>query len=210
MVRLAKPGKELHYFDRFWEGEVPADFAERYHALFPRPEGSITGEWTPRYMLDFWALPLLKRAAPEAKILVMLRDPIERYRSGIEYERRQIDESDQVWELSRVSEAVYRSMYFEQLRHVFASFEPAQVLVLQYERCKADPIGEMQRTHRFLGIEPLGELPEKAVERKRPPAEKPELPAAHRAELILRLRDDVERLAELVPSIDLALWPDFS
>jgi hypothetical protein len=101
-------------------------------------------------------------------------------------------------------------MYYEQLRHVFANFDPAQVLVLQYERCKADPVGEMQRTHRFLGIEPLAELPERAAERKRPPASKPELPERYREELILRLRDDVARLAALVPSIDVGLWPDFS
>ena len=210
MVRLAKPGKELHYFDRFWEGEPPADFAERYHRLFPRPEGSITGEWTPRYMLDFWALPLLKQAAPEAKILVMLRDPVERFRSGVEYERTQVAENGQIWELSRLSEAVYRSMYYEQLRHVLGTFDPGRVLILQYEHCKADPVGEMQRTHRFLGIEPLPELPEKAVERKRPPASKPELPEAQRAELIARLGDDVARLAALVPGIDLSLWPDFA
>ena len=210
MVRLAKPGKELHYFDRFWDGEVPADFVERYHALFPRPEGSITGEWTPRYMLDFWALPLLKQAAPDTKVLVMLRDPIERFRSGIEYERKQVADNDQIWELSRLSEAVYRSMYFEQLRDVLASFDAAQVLVLQYEQCKADPVGQMQRTHRFLGIDPLGELPDKAVQRKRPPADKPELPGPHRAELIDRLADDVARVAALVPSLDLSLWPDFA
>ena len=34
-------------------------------------------------MGDAWALRLIRRAAPDAKLLVLLRDPIERYRSGI-------------------------------------------------------------------------------------------------------------------------------
>ena len=68
----------------------------------------------------------------------------------------------------------------------------------------------MQRTHRFLGIEPLSQLPDKAVQRKRPAASKPELPDPLRVELLGRLRDDVARLAALVPSLDLGLWPEFS
>ena len=85
----SKPGKEIHFFDRFWDGrEVPADLPGAYARQFPRPEGELTGEWTPRYMHDFWALPLLKAAAPEARILVMLRDPVDRYRSGIAREQR--------------------------------------------------------------------------------------------------------------------------
>ena len=63
---------------------MPADFVERYHRNFPRPAGGVTGEWTPRYMYDHWSLRLLRRAAPEARILVILRDPIERYRSALE------------------------------------------------------------------------------------------------------------------------------
>ena len=42
----------------------PAEFVERYHAFFPRPEGAITGEWTPRYMVDFWTMRLLHARRP--------------------------------------------------------------------------------------------------------------------------------------------------
>ena len=42
MVREAKPGKEIHFFDRFFDGEAPDDLPELYARQFPRPEGSIT------------------------------------------------------------------------------------------------------------------------------------------------------------------------
>lgn len=210
VVRVAKPGKELHYFDRFWDGEPSDDFVERYHALFPRPEGAITGEWTPRYMVDFWTMQLLKRAAPDARLLIMLRDPIERLRSGIQRERMLADEAGKPFELSHMSEAVYRGLYCDQVRGVLELYPSDRVLVLQFERCRADPIGEMRRTQEFLGLEPLDEAPEKLQQHKRPPGTKPDLSEERHSELKRRFRDDVARLAGLCPEIDVELWPNFA
>jgi hypothetical protein len=210
VVRVAKPGKELHYFDRFWAAEPSGDFIERYHALFPRPEGSITGEWTPRYMVDFWTMRLLREAAPDARLLIMLRDPIERLRSALQRERMLADEAGTPFELAHMSEAVYRGLYHEQLLGVFELYPRERVLVLQFERCRDDPLGEMRRTQAFLGLEPLDEMPEKLRRHKRPPGTKPDLSPARAAELRRRLRDDVARVAGLCPEIDLGLWPSFT
>jgi hypothetical protein len=210
VVRIAKPGKELHYFDRFWAGEAPPDFVERYHALFPRPEGAITGEWTPRYMVDFWSMGLLREAAPDARLLIMLRDPVERLLSGIQRERMLADEAGIPFELAHISEAVYRGLYYEHVRGVLELYPRDRVLILQFERCRSDPMGEMRRTQEFLGLEPLDEMPEKLRHHKRPPGIKPELPEARIDELRRRFRDDVARLAGLCPEIDLGLWPNFA
>ena len=50
VARVKGRRKELHYFNRFWDGAVPEDMAAGYRALFPRPEGALVGEWTPRYL----------------------------------------------------------------------------------------------------------------------------------------------------------------
>ncbi|MEO8092280.1 MAG: sulfotransferase [bacterium] len=207
-VRESKPGKEIHFFDRFWDGrEIPADLASQYARQFPRPEGAITGEWTPRYMHDFWALPLLARAAPEAKILVILRDPVERYRSGIAREQRLAEEDGTPLEIAVVGDAVYRSMYAQQLERLFELFDRERVLVLQYERCSADPLAEMQRTQRFLGLEPLTEMPWLLVREHKPSQNKRDLRPELGDELAGRLAEDARRTAELSPGLDLALWP---
>jgi Sulfotransferase family len=205
----AVPGraKELHYFNRFWREEPPADFAGTYAQMFPRPPGAIAGEWTPRYMLDFWAPALLRRAAPEARLLVILRDPVERYRSGVE---RALRRSDGPIDLGRVSDAVHRCLYAQQLRRVLDHFPREQLLVLQFERCRDEPLEMLAKTWRFLGLEPMGELPGSMLEPGKQ-RQKPELPAAWRRELVARLADDVDDLARLFPDeIDLALWPDFT
>jgi len=207
-VRDVKPGKELHFFDRFWDGrQVPDDLAAAYARQFPRPPGAITGEWTPRYMHDFWALPLLHRCAPDARILVMLRDPVERYRSGLAREMRLAGEDGMPLEIAIVGDAVHRSLYSPQLRRLFELYPPERVLVLQYERCRAEPRAEMQRTQAFLGLEPLTDVPpdlDRQVGGRREPAP---LADELRAELGDRLADDARQTAGLCPDVDLSLWP---
>ncbi len=186
--------KELHYFDRFWNGDVPADFAERYHTFFPRPAGAISGEWTPRYMHDHWSIRLLREAAPEARLLVILRDPVERFRSALAaWPRRTALGRGRI--LDQIAVAVSRGAYAEQLSRLFDLFPREQVLVLQYERCVADPVAEMARTCRFLGLEPMSEPPQQLAKRSRPPNRKPELCSELHQDLVARLRFDVERLA---------------
>lgn len=207
VVRVEGRLKELHYFDRFWNGDVPADLAKRYHSYFPRPANAITGEWTPRYMYDPWSMRLLSEAAPEARILVILRDPVERFRSGFAARRRIGVSRGRT--LDELAAAVSRGAYTEQLRRVFDFFPRERVLVLQYERCTADPVGEMERTSRFLGLEPIAGAQQGPRERVRPPSGKPELAARMREDLVARLRHDVEQVASLCPEIDVSLWPNF-
>jgi hypothetical protein len=73
--------KEVHYLDQFSDGSRPAD-PGIYHAYFPRPEGLLCGEWTPRYMSDAPTAGLLAQHAPAARLLVLLRDPLARVSSA--------------------------------------------------------------------------------------------------------------------------------
>jgi hypothetical protein len=209
VVRPKGRKKELHFFNRFWDGSVPDDMAASYARLFPKPEGAITGEWTPRYMHDFWSLRLLARAAPEARIMVLLRDPVERWRSGTARAVRLAEEAGEPIRLVQFSDAVWRGFYFEQLRRLFDLFPRERVLVLQFERCRDEPLAEMARTCEFLGIQPFAELPA-TMTRERDPKEKPALPDEMRAELVELLSDDVSRTMELCPELDVALWKNFA
>jgi len=208
VVRIKGQRKELHYFNRFWDGEVPPDFARTYASLFPRPPGTISGEWTPRYMHDYWSLPLLREAAPDARVLVILRDPVERYRSGAARMVRLAEETGRPLRMIEITDALWRSFYHEQLKRLFELYPRDQVLVLQFERCRTNPGGQMEATCRFLGLEPFDALPSQLV-RERSPRDKPPLADRLRDELVARLSDDVRQLIELCPEIDPSLWPNF-
>jgi hypothetical protein len=107
-----------------------------------------------------------------------------------------------------ITDALWRSFYHEQLKRLFELYPRDQVLVLQFERCRAEPEAEMAETCRFLGLEPFAELPQQLV-RERSPRDKPPLPERMRAELVTRLSEDAANLADLCPRIDLSLWPNF-
>lgn len=204
--RAPGSAKEVHFFDRYCTDAAPADLAGQYHRHFPRPTGYAVGEWTPRYLYDFWVPPLLRQAAPGARFLVLLRDPVERFWSGVAHERSKPAPPDALF-LS--SDAYSRGLYHHQLQRLFRTVDADRVLVLQYERCSADPEGELLRTYEFLGLDvSQAVLPSFALRVNGTPPGGPELPARLRSALGEAYADDARALSQLVPDLDLALWPN--
>jgi hypothetical protein len=196
--------KELHFFDRSWEEPFGEADVERYARYFPRPKDGVTGEWTPGYLIDFWTPELLARAAPDARVLVLLRDPLERFRSGLTHQlatsRKPLIHRD-------IQGAFQRGLYAPQLRRVLAAFAADRVFIGQYEACRADPRGQLARTYGFLGLPPF-EPDDSAMAGEVNPTTraKYEPPASLREALVSGYAPDLEQLAELVPDLDLSLW----
>jgi hypothetical protein len=201
--------KELHYFDRFHGGGFTAADAAGYSAYFPRPEGRLTGEWTPVYMAAPWVPAMLAAAAPHARLLVLLRDPVERYLSGLQRHHRIALATEEPLKAVAPLDAFMRGLYHAQLRLLLAHFERSRVLVLQYERCVRDPRGELRRTYEFLGVRDLEFLPDLQAHPNRQ-ADKPELQADARRALVEAYATDVGALAHDFPEIDVSLWTNFA
>lgn len=203
--RVSGQPKELHFFDGLWERPWSAADATRYARYFPRPSGTVTGEWTPGYMIDFWTPGLIARAAPGARILVLLRDPLDRFRSGLTH-----TDDSKVTALSARDAAggFQRGLYAQQLRRVFDAFPREQVLVLQYEACRDDPAAELGRTFAFLGLREV-ELPPSTFSREFNPttATKVTIADGLRRALLDGYAVDLEGLRDLLPQLDLARWP---
>lgn len=196
--------KELHFFDRFWaqpfhDGEVAA-----YHAHFDAPPNLCVGEWTPRYLFDPWTPPLIAEAAPEAKLLVLVRDPIDRYRSGLTHALA-YDGSPPTGLVA--TEAFARGLYGEQLRRLLTYFPSSQVLVQQYEACVEDPEEELARTFGFLGLDPdfvPASLTDPVLTTV---SEKAPLPPRTADALADAYATDLDLLARLDLGLDLDRWP---
>lgn len=211
----AAPGrnKEVHFFDSYAAKDPEGDLSERYARFFPRPPGSIAGEWTPDYLYAPWNLSLLGEAAPQARFLIMLRDPVERFRSEISPALRGLAQSGlNALTMLSVGSSIFHSMYHVHVERAFRVFGRDRVLILQYERCLKSPLFEMQRTQRFLGLEPVAAVPPSIDVRERSqlryfPAERFEVPAWLSADLADLLTADVRKLASLCPELDIGLWP---
>ena len=196
--------KELHFFKPFWEGGFTPAEVSRYHRYFPRPAGKLAGEWTPRYMFDSWTPRTLAAAAPEARLLVMLRDPVSRYVSHL---ARQLDEGP-----GRAGRgpavagiALARSLYMTQLRGVLRHFPREQLLLVQLERSVLDPEAELRRTYGFLGLDHSFVPPEPG--RKVHAGGPMELDADMLEDVAQVVKVDAAELARTFPEIDLSLWP---
>lgn len=201
--------KELHYFDRFHAGAFTAADAAAYDAYFPRPQERLTGEWTPVYLAAPWVPAMLAAAAPEAKLLVTLRDPVERYLSGLQRHHRTARATDTPLNAMAPLEAFMRGFYHAQLTQLLAHFDRSRVLILQYERCVREPLAQLRRTFAFLGVQDIDFEPDLDAHPNRQ-AEKPELHPDARRALVDAYTPDVARLGESFPEIDLALWPNFA
>ena len=194
--------KERHYLSRFATAPFGADEVATYRGWFPRVEGTITGEWTPDYFSYPWVAPLLAEAAPDARVLVLVRDPVDRFRSGLTFRLRMGAPHTS----ATVADAVRQGFYARHLRRIHEFFPPERVLVLQYEQCRADPAAQLARTYAFLGLEP--HLPhEIRREVNVSGGEKVHVDPGAADRLADVYRTDAHELADLVPSLDLALWP---
>jgi hypothetical protein len=204
---------ELHVFDRFIDGWPTDGDIRAYHALFPRPQGHLIGEKTPDYLACHWVPRMLRQAAPDARLIVLLRDPVARYRSAMAMlERRHErfgDRPDYVFRQAIAADQFARGLYARQLRWVFAEWPSDQVLVLQYERCVEDMPGQLARTMAFLGVPPDALLSAPAAHAATGRSSATPIERERTALLVEHYRDDVLELLDLVPDLQLDLWPHF-
>ena len=210
-----KPGrKELHYLSGFPSGVMTEEQVQGYYARLPRPPGHVAGEWTPGYMAEHWVPRLLARVAPDAKLLVLLRDPVDRYRSAVSFPSRRPTGRTDGAEAAEQGPArqvyrnqAYRGFYCAQLRALLQHFPREQLLVQQHERCRAEPEAELRRAWAFLGVDPdAAELPEFS-EQVGQKVSRAELSPELREDLIAFWADDLAALGREFPEVDLALWP---
>lgn len=196
--------KERHFFGRYANRPFGPRECARYLDWFPRPPGRLAGEWTPDYIHLPWVPPLLARAAPQARLLVLLRDPVERFRAGLAHQRRDRGRLT----VETYHDAVTRGLYDDALGRWGAYFPPEQILVLQYERCVADPVGQLARTYRFLGLDPF--LPDGIRTRVNATNRPLDLDEDVRRRLVELYSPDALALSTRCPDVELNLWPNFA
>ncbi len=183
------PRKELLFFDyNFHRGadwyrkHFPLEATRReFEAEHGRP--FITGEATASYLTGYWVPERVRRVVPEVKLIVTLRNPIDRAFSAFQMSRRErLEECESfeqaialegerlAGELERVhSDPRYnpplppplgywsylqRSRYAEHVARWLEVFPREQMLFLRFEDIVADPSGALERAHSFLGLPP--------------------------------------------------------
>jgi len=148
--------KELHFFDN------PEHFdrgVEWYRRCFPRPswkdgQKSITGEATPYYLFDPSVAKRMAQVAPQARLIALLRNPIDRAYSHYQMQVKRGLESRTFEEAIEQQRSSYlpRGIYVDQLLRWFEFFSKEQMLVLKSEDFFEDPVETLKTVLDFLGL----------------------------------------------------------
>jgi Sulfotransferase domain len=151
-VGLPESTKETDFF--LWQYDKGLVW---YASLFRKCAAGVPiGEFSPNYFVSLEARERIAVDIPDCKIIITLRDPVERlyshYRKGYEqaYFLGTFEET-----LENRPDLLEWSRYAEHVRRWFDSFGRENVLVLIMDELKRNAQEFLDRVTRFIGVEPI-------------------------------------------------------
>ncbi len=150
----------MHFFDNRenWEKGI-----SWYGDLFRHPE-LLQGEKTPNYLPNHEAHERMASTVPHAKLIVCLRNPVDRAYSAWNHFNQAIEFSSKWgWQKQTFEKAlsgkkkvnkslIGNGLYAKHLRNLFSYYPREQVHIIISERMRADPTTEYHKTLDFLGL----------------------------------------------------------
>jgi hypothetical protein len=161
--------KEPYYFSphpytQQYAGGTITD-KDEYLSLFRHASGhTAIGEASPSYLWDPDSPKLIHQAAPAARIIILLRDPIERthshYLMKTKFSHKKMSFYDQLMSNNKSEEKGFDvskiylefSLYYEQVKRYFDLFGRDQVKVIIYEEFIKHPEESVNDVLTFLGV----------------------------------------------------------
>lgn len=166
--------KEVNYFTRFWQ-KGP----DWYRAHFPLTRRRVAFEASPNYLFHPLAAIRAAQTVPDARLIVLLREPAARARSHYDhmarlgFERRsftraletesrlvrdalaRFEEDEHVWQPMFLRYSyMSRGYYADQLERWLSFFPVEKILVLWSEHFFAKPAAALETVSEFLSIRP--------------------------------------------------------
>jgi hypothetical protein len=220
---IALPDKqEMHFFDDEEIFSQPVDY-ELLHRHFPpvarsttpkklgreKPFG-VAGESTPSYIYWKPAIERIWNYNPKIKLLILLRNPVDRAFAHWNMQRFKVREPLDFLEAvkqekSRITPPlsvqarrysyIDRGFYSDQLERVFKFLPREQVTVVKFEEFQKQKQQTLDSIFRFLGVEPLRRIRDK--DRNVVPYER-DMAAEERRYLYAIFGWDIAKLEELL------------
>jgi len=163
--------KEPDYFsdadiqnEGMYYGKNRIDTIKKYHSLFDdNSESKLKGEGSVSYLFYKNVPQKIKTYNPEAKIIIMLRDPIDRafshylmdYRLGLVSDSfEDIIDQKSVHKDAKLfyQQYIELSEYANQVKRYLDVFNEQDILFIEYEDLKMDVLGIVKKTYLFLGV----------------------------------------------------------
>ena len=228
------PLKETNYFalcdqELNFRGPGDGDYVnclsitreEAYRAQFEGVgDEPAVGEASPLYLYHAGAARRIHEAVPEARLLAILRNPVDRAYSAFLHLVRDGRETTRDFEVALSHEEAriqdnwehiwhYISMgrYYEQVKRYYDLFAPEKIKIFLYRDLRTDPHSVLRDTYRFLGVDEefQADTATRYNEASLPIEQRPPLLPEVRARLENQLSPDILKLQDLIGR-DLSHW----
>ncbi len=160
--------KEVHFFDRekYFLYDKP-DYSQYISSFKPGSDHIILGETTPIYMDWYTAPRRIWEYNPDMKLIILLRNPIDRAFSHWNMQRERgfdtlpfleaIQEEEKRRRLSlpwqnRRHSYLDRGFYSEQIKRLLAFFPKEQMLIMKSEELRDGPQWMLNKICQFIGV----------------------------------------------------------
>ncbi|MEQ9549037.1 MAG: sulfotransferase [Coleofasciculus sp. G3-WIS-01] len=161
------PVKETNFLEKNWEEiedqrKAKIDTFEKYCQLFTGVKDEIAiGEASPNYLFHYESSSeRIKRYVPNAKLIAVLRNPIDRaYSDYLMHIRDAIGKgkrtslSEQIKYRADKSFLILKGFYYKHLQHFYEEFDRDKIKVYLYDDLSKDPVEFMQNMYRFVGVD---------------------------------------------------------
>lgn len=140
--------KEQHLLHKVGDGRLEA---AEYLDLFP-DDGLLRGDWTPQYLRHASTPAIAARLVPDAPVFVVLRDPVERFRSAM----RLAATRGRSWPYPvPITVQTWTGMYADQLAMWAAAVGRDRMHVLVFEEVRTDPRAAVEGLWATVGLDPV-------------------------------------------------------
>jgi hypothetical protein len=210
--------QELGWYAKFFSGSYDDRW---YSSLFTGQEGSVTGEITPAYsVLEVEDIARIAKIMPEAKILYIIRNPIERgwsaVKTGIRHQirkrrisraekKRQLREPFSPDKLERAFQRIthrqgylLRSDYVRTIENWKRCFPEEQFFLGFFDDIVRDPKGLLSSVFAFLGVDSSEQHITLAAFQKINPSPSEDIPAVLERVLAEQHYPQIKTLSEMV------------
>ncbi len=203
VAELWKSGdrKQARWWWRFLTGKYDEAW---YRRLFPTDGFAAVGEITPEYaILSMEDIRRVRDVNPGMRLILLLRDPVERSWSSIRYNHQEgfnsvnIESIDEVLAEARSPRLMRRCDYTGMISRYLECFPASQLCVGFFDAISEQPEVILREILDFLGVD-AGELPEAELRKSFNPSREREMPVELRDALNDMYRPMVGKLAEAV------------
>ena len=158
--QICCPVKEIHFFSRKKNWDLGFGWYEKHFSSCP--ESSVKGEFSTSYLFSQAAAGRIAEKNPDVKLIVCLRNPVERAFSNYLHDLRNgriPAETKFNIAVKGHPEYLEQGFYASQLKRYFNYFNKDQLKILLFDNIKKDPKRFIESIYRFLDVDP-GFVPE--------------------------------------------------